>query len=352
MKLFLLLFLFITIKLFSNGSNNNDSYVFIPGFSYSTSDGIKINGTGLYYDKSVSSSFPNAFKTRVSYGSKNEFSFGLGTVRYLFNQKYKFSAYFTTGRYPVTLYYPFGGKNIRKEKESFLSNNNYFGISLGIRKFKYFYIGNAYTFAYYKIIEKEDNGIIDNNKVTGSRNTIASGLGFYILRERRNNSYYPTKGYYIYWNNYIYPTITGSDTFYDTTAISFKYFYSFYKIIIAFQIYTRAVFGNAPFQKYSQLGGAGILRGYSAYKYIDKRYFASQMEIRYPVFWRVSGTLFLGTAQVTNKFLNYFDTPWKLAGGGGFRFRLDKKQNINFRLDIAWNTEGEMHIYITSLEAF
>ncbi len=361
MKLLLILLLLsFTIKITAKTSKkiknkvmeDTDNFVFIPGLAYSTSDGIKVNGTGLYYDKSNSISFPNSFRTNISYGSQNEFSFGLGTKRYFFNQKYKISSYFTTGRYPSTLYYPLGGKKNKKEKESFLSSNNYFGFSIGKRKYKYFYLGIAYNFAYYKITEKKENGIIDNNKIIGSENTIASGIGFYIIREKRNNSYYPTKGYYIYCNNYIYPTFIGSNTFYDTSAISFKYFHSFYKITIAFQVYTRAVFGNAPFQKYSQLGGSGLLRGYSSYKYIDRRYFATQLEIRYPVFWRISGTAFLGTAQVTNSFLNYFDYPWKLAGGLGFRFRLDKKQNINFRLDIAWNIEGEMHIYITSLEAF
>jgi len=356
MKLFLLILLVsitTNILAFTYNNGEKDSFVFIPGFSYTTADGIKLNGTLLYYDKTYSTSFPNAIKTVVSYGSDSEFSFGLGTSRYFSNQHYIASGSFTTGKYPSTLYYPISGSPDEKKSESYLSYNNYFSIGLGVKKFKEFYFGPTYTFAYYKIVEKEEGGILDNNEITGSKNTIASGIGFTISREKRENSYYPSKGYYLSLNNYFYPKFLGSNTIYDTTALTFKYFHKlFYNVIFGYQIYTRAIFGNAPFQKLSKLGGSGILRGYSSAKYSDRRYFATQVEIRYPVFWRVSGTAFVGTAQITNSFLNYFDYPWKLAGGVGFRFRLDKKQNINFRLDFAWNIEGDLHIYITSLEAF
>ena len=363
---FLLSFSLFAAKNYNTNLNNNnvntnnidykkgkDSFIFIPGYSYSSGVGSNVSGTFLYYDKKYSSSFPNSFKTKVNYGSNKQFSFSFSHSRYFFNQNYQLSVYFTTGRYARSIYFPMGASSSKDSSEDYTSSDNNFSIDFRVKKYKGFYFGPTYTFAHYKITKSEKDGVLDNHEINGSKNTIASGLGLIISKEKRENSYYPTYGYYISLNNYIYPQVLGASTPYDSMAFNFKTFHPIYnKIIFAFQIYARAVFGDAPFQKMSQLGSDSLLRGYSSYKYVDRRFFGSQFEIRFPIFWRLAGTVFAGTSQVANSVLNYFDTPWKYSAGFGFRFRLDPKDNINFRLDFAYNQDGDMYMYITTLEAF
>ena len=332
---------------------DKDSFIFIPGYTYSSGSGYYLLGTFLYYDKKESSKFPNAFKAKIKYGSKQQFSFSLSTTRYFSNKNHQFSSSFTTGRYARTLYSPMGAKIVKEKSESYISSDNYLSISFRVKKYKGFYFGPNYTFSYYEIIEKEKGGILDNNEINGSENTIASGFGLTISKEKRENSYYPSYGYFLSFNNYLYPQFLGSSSLYDSISLSYKTFHKLHtSIIFAFQFYSRAVFGDVPFQKLSYLGGETILRGYSPYKYADKRFIGTQAELRFRLFWRLSATLFAGIAQVSDSFLNYFDYPWKYSTGFGFRFRLDPKDDINFRLDFAYNKDGDMYMYITTLEAF
>jgi len=337
----------------TNIKKSSDSFIFIPGYSFSSGVGSKVSGTFLYYDKKYSSSFPNSFKAKVKYGSQKEFSFGVSHSRYFLNRYYILTTSFTTGRYSSSLYPIHSKKKSKVSPEAYDTSNNYFNIGFRFKKYKFFYFGPSYTFSHYNITSKKDNGVLENNLINGSEKTLASGVGLIISKEERENRHYPSYGYFTSFNNYIYPSFLGSSTLYDTMSFSFKSFHSLYRrIIFAFQFYTRAVFGDAPFQKMSYLGGENILRGYNSSKYFDRRFMGTQFEIRFPVFWRFSGTLFAGAAQVTDDFFNHFNKPWKVSAGFGFRFRLDPKDNINFRLDFAYNENGDMYMYITTLEAF
>ena len=87
-------------------------------------------------------------------------------------------------------------------------------------------------------------------------------------------------------------------------------------------------------------------------KIADKNYFAIQTEYRFPIIWRIGGTLFFGCGEVAEKIENYNAEYLRFAGGFGIRLILQKKEKINFRLNIGFSDKGDIGTYFTILEAF
>jgi hypothetical protein len=168
--------------------------------------------------------------------------------------------------------------------------------------------------------------------------TVAVGPRFQW--DTRDSTYYPRKGVFL---------DSGIDLFEE--ALGSKFTYQYYKV--AFNKYTSlgkhqvlAVRGmgcaaagdHVPIYDLCLFGSSNDLRGYSAGRYQDRRMFATQAEYRLNLpsdkfLGRFGVVAFGGFGGVGNKFS---DIGWEdllPAGGGGLRFRLTKKDHVNFRVD-------------------
>jgi hypothetical protein len=168
--------------------------------------------------------------------------------------------------------------------------------------------------------------------------TVAIGPRFQL--DTRDSTYYPRKGIFL---------DSGIDLF--EKALGSKFTYQYYKV--AFNKYTSlskrqvlAVRGmgcaaagdHVPIYDLCLFGSSNDLRGYSAGRYQDRRMFATQAEYRLNIpsdkfLGRFGVVAFGGVGGVGNKFS---DIGWEdllPAGGGGLRFRLTKKDHVNFRVD-------------------
>jgi hypothetical protein len=158
--------------------------------------------------------------------------------------------------------------------------------------------------------------------------------------DTRDDTYYPRRGIFL---------DSGIDLF--ATAIGSKFTYQYYKV--AFNKYTSlgksqvlairgmgcaAAGDHVPIYDLCLFGSSNDLRGYSAGRYQDRRMFATQAEYRLNIpsqkfLGRFGAVAFGGVGGVEKQFS---DIAWEdllPAGGGGIRFRLTKKDHINFRID-------------------
>jgi len=183
-------------------------------------------------------------------------------------------------------------------------------------------------------------------------------LGPRIEWDTRDSTYYPKKGLLMDVNMDFFSTGLGSKWSYQYYKFGFSKYHGIgdYQVL-AFRGMGCAVAGDrVPIYDLCLFGAANDIRGYSVGRYQDRRMFAAQAEYRLMIptkgfLGRFGVVAFAGFGGVGRKFS---DIGWSdlLPGGGvGARFRLLKKQPINFRIDYARGDAGST-VTIGVLEAF
>jgi outer membrane translocation and assembly module TamA len=77
----------------------------------------------------------------------------------------------------------------------------------------------------------------------------------------------------------------------------------------------------------------------------------SQVEYRFPLFWRLGMTAFAGAGDVFNNFQDLSLSRLKYSAGLGLRLLVNPKERVNIRLDYARGREGG-YFYFSVSEAF
>jgi hypothetical protein len=165
--------------------------------------------------------------------------------------------------------------------------------------------------------------------------------------DTRDNTFYPKRGVFL---------DSGIDFF--GKAIGSKFSYQYYKV--AFNKYTSlaenqvlAVRGmgcaaageRVPVYDLCLFGAMNDLRGYTAGRFQDRRMFAGQAEYRMVLpktgfLGRFGLVAFGGVGGIGRRFTDIAISDMLPAGGGGIRFRLTKKNPINFRVDYGVGRTG------------
>jgi hemolysin activation/secretion protein len=122
--------------------------------------------------------------------------------------------------------------------------------------------------------------------------------------------------------------------------------------VLAGQIYGQFSNGDVPFQAMPKLGGAERMRGFFQGRYRDKHMVASQLEYRFPVWWRFGAAVFGGVGDVAPTLGAFELDSLEYVGGGGVRFSLSQKDRVNLRFDFGVTSEGNGNLYISLGEAF
>ena len=93
------------------------------------------------------------------------------------------------------------------------------------------------------------------------------------------------------------------------------------------------------------MGGAYTLRGFYSNRFRGSRYYAGQMEMRFPLYGRFSGAGFMDVGDITDGAF----TGARLSYGCGIRFAL----NANVKLRLDYGTSNDQNgVFFTFGEAF
>jgi len=183
-------------------------------------------------------------------------------------------------------------------------------------------------------------------------------LGPRFQWDSRDSVFYPTKGVFMDVNMDFFTTGLGSKWSYQYYKVGFNKYIQVAKTqVLAFRGMTCAAAGDrVPIYDLCLFGSANDIRGYAAGRYQDRRMFATQGEYRFMVpstgfLGRFGLVAFGGFGGVGRKFSDIGWGDLLPAGGAGARFRLLKKQPINFRVDYGIGKVGRT-LSIGILEAF
>ena len=174
----------------------------------------------------------------------------------------------------------------------------------------------------------------------GLKSTTAA-LGFHIQRDLRDSTFYPTKGSLLDFKADFFAKAFGSNRTYQTYSLSYNGYHTIGdKQVLAYRGVACSVSDKTPFFDLCLYGARGDIRGYTAGEFQDRRMFAAQAEYRRELFWRFGVVAFAGFGGIAREW-NKFQFNQLLPGGGaGLRVKLDKKNHINYRIDLGFGRAG------------
>jgi len=142
----------------------------------------------------------------------------------------------------------------------------------------------------------------------------------------------------------------GSDSNYDNVVANIRHYQPWSNsTIIAMEIYSQSIIGEAPWFDYAQLGDDQRMRGYYQGQYRDKHQLSTQIEIRHSLSHRHGVVAWLGTGNVAPSYGELFESDWLPTVGVGYRFAFKARINVRVDLGVGKDSTG---FYFQINEAF
>jgi len=169
----------------------------------------------------------------------------------------------------------------------------------------------------------------------------SAALGVKVKRDRRDSTFYPTKGSLFETKADFFDQALGSNRQYQTYTVAYNGFRSLNdKRVLAYRAMGCAGNDDVPFYDLCFFGFNNDLRGYTAGQFQNRRMFAMQAELRQSLKGRFGMVVFGGVGGVARHWDEFRGNHLLPAAGVGFRFTLNKKNHVNYRVDWAIGREG------------
>lgn len=214
------------------------------------------------------------------------------------------------------------------------------------------YLGGRYWLDAMEVSGFDSSGVLATGNVPGNTGGTYSGLGLVSNYDARDIVFFPRKGIFAESALMFYGGAIGSDVRYTRFTFDFsQYFETPWEHVFAWNAFTDLTWGNTPFFQMPQLGGTKKMRGYYQGRYRDKKLWLLQAEYRAPLIWRLGVVGFADWGMVADGFGDFAFQHSRYTYGGGLRFLLLKKENLNLRIDYG-RGKGTGGFYFTVGEAF
>jgi Omp85 superfamily domain len=166
-------------------------------------------------------------------------------------------------------------------------------------------------------------------------------IGFDVERDSRINRFYPTQGMFLQFSGDFFSQGLGSKYSFQSYKLTFNKYHSFgSRQVLAYNLYVCGTGGEPPFYGNCVYGMNNELRGYEAGRYLDRYMYATQLEYRLILKWRLGVVAFGGVGSVAPGADKFRTDQFLPAGGTGLRFLMSKKYHVNLRTDFAWGKDN------------
>ncbi len=337
-----------------NGGENQNQLVVLPILYYTPETKLAGGAGGIYYLRTLKDQLrnrPSTFFIDLVYTQRKQALFEITPDLYLKNGRIHLVGYIGLKKY-VEKFYGIGSHTTNNMEEDYSFWNVMLKCSLRNRVNPSFYAGVQFDFEHSKIIEVKPGGLLDSQDVVGKEGGTISGLGIVLVQDNRNNIFFPTRGTLFQVQASLYSQAFGSGYNFQKVNFDFRQYISvFSKHVLAFQQNVNLTSGDVPFQWMSILGGPSAMRGYILGRFRDKHSILLQMEYRMPLIWRLCAAGFVACGDVADKMKRFKIEKFKVTGGLGIRFQVNRKSGTNVRLDFGF-ARGSFGVYAMINEAF
>jgi outer membrane protein assembly factor BamA len=296
---------------------------------------------------------PSSLMFAAIYTQNRQFIISLNPEIYLRRESWIFAGKLEVQKFPE-YFYGLGNDAPAEGKELYTPNQISLegSVQKKIWAGQNFYAGLVYRFDHYRFQPFVPEGRLISGMIPGSPGGTISGIGAMARFDSRDNIFFPLKGFYGQFSAIWHGDGLGSDYSYTKIKMDLRaYFPVFRRHVLAIQNVFALASGDAPFMAYPRLGGENIVRGYNASRYRDKVQVAAQVEYRFPLWRRFGMVAFAGLGQVAGRAGDLKLDRFKAAAGFGIRFRIDRQEGTNIRLDFGFGKKSQGQ-YLSGGEAF
>ncbi|HMP87867.1 MAG TPA: BamA/TamA family outer membrane protein, partial [Lacibacter sp.] len=203
------------------------------------------------------------------------------------------------------------------------------------------FLGLDYQYEFQYDFSYTAGGLLESGNITGSRGGTGTGFGIVGIRDNRDNIINAYKGSLLELSSYFFVPAMGSNFRYTNLNAQYqKYWQLRHKHILALQTRMRLTYGDVPFLALSTLGGDDLLRGYARNRFRDNHFAGTQIEYRFPLFWRLGMVGFAGVGDVFGSSSQVRLNTLKYSVGSGLRLVVDPAERLNIRFDYGYGREG------------
>ena len=249
-------------------------------------------------------------------------------------------------------FYGLGNNSLSSNEEKYAYNLVRLN-SLMMKEIKqHLYAGLDYEIEYEYGLKYTTGGELEKGHITGYKGGFGSALGLVAALDSRDNIINPYTGTFAEVATYLFGQYVGGQfNFFKIDGVYQRYWQLRKHHILATQTKLRITTGEVPFLDMSTAGDEDILRGYPANRYRDNNFMATQVEYRFPLFWRFGGVSFAGIGDVFNSVDDLRFDRIKYSVGGGLRFVIKPAERLNVRLDYGYGRHGG-EFYFAVKESF
>jgi len=291
----------------------------------------------------------------LQYTLQNQFILFSGFEIFSSGERWMLSGNVILKNFP-RFYYGIGRSTPESNEEEYQFNQVLFEPILLKKAFiDYLFIGAGVRMNRISSVELEEaDGLLANSEVPGALGSRSVGGEFALVYDSRSNLLNADRGWYLEFTFGTYNKTFGSTHNFQLTRLDLRKYWSFsdeHWEVFAIQLRTHFASEGAPLSEMAFFGSEEIMRGFYEGRFIDRNLIAFQAEYRRRIYGRLGGVVFAGLGDVNEKLEDFDFGNLRPSIGFGFRFQLDKRENLNLRFDTGF-AKGANNYYLNIAEAF
>ncbi|CAH1529361.1 Omp85 domain-containing protein [Vibrio rotiferianus] len=310
--------------------------------------GIGVAAVGLYTPYDWQKGEPYSTVTVTSYGSTSgSYGLGLNNRTYLKNDKVRLLGEAWISHTPG-YYWGIGSQAAENENNKVQYEGQRLQLSpkIAVEVAPNTYAKLGWQWQSFSKVDGVDGDILPSEVADATSSGVLVGME-YDTRDFEPN---PMRGQFLDVEWIANRDSLGSDEDYDNLVANYRVYQQWSDTtIIAMEVYSQSIFGDAPWFDYAQLGDDQRMRGYYQGQYRDKHQLSTQVEIRHTIAGRHGVVGWLGAGNIAPTYHELFENSWLPTVGVGYRFAFKARINVRVDLGVGKDSSG---FYFQINEAF
>ncbi|EJG0102872.1 BamA/TamA family outer membrane protein [Vibrio parahaemolyticus] len=310
--------------------------------------GIGIAAVGLYTPYDWQKGEPYSTVTVTSYGSTSgSYGLGLNNRTYLKNDKVRLLGEAWISHTPG-YYWGIGSQAAENENNKVQYEGQRLQLSpkIAVEVAPNTYAKLGWQWQSFSKVDGVEGDILPSEVADATSSGVLVGME-YDTRDFEPN---PMRGQFLDVEWIANRDSLGSDEDYDNLVANYRVYQQWSDTtIIAMEVYSQSIFGDAPWFDYAQLGDDQRMRGYYQGQYRDKHQLSTQVEIRHTISGRHGVVGWLGAGNIAPTYHDLFESSWLPTVGVGYRFAFKARINVRVDLGVGKDSTG---FYFQINEAF